>query len=118
MKPRYFIIWLIVCGITLLILPTISAAAANNSVISTGTGHTLAIKKDGSLWAWGRNDYGQLGLGNTSEQHSPTRVGSVNDWVAAVMSGEGVGACCWGRRRSKRMRKRRVGVRSCWNFDF
>ncbi len=25
--------------------------------------HTLALKTDGTVWAWGRNDYGELGIG-------------------------------------------------------
>jgi alpha-tubulin suppressor-like RCC1 family protein len=34
-----------------------------------------------TLWAWGYNHYGQLGNGNTDDQHSPTPIGSDNDWV-------------------------------------
>lgn len=29
--------------------------------VAAGTGHTVAILEDGSLWVWGRNDQGQLG---------------------------------------------------------
>lgn len=42
----------------------------------------LAIKNDGTLWAWGRNDYGYLGLGNNSTPNVPTQVGTSNDWTA------------------------------------
>lgn len=35
---------------------------------------TYAIKSDSSLWAWGQNAYGELGVGNTTEQHSPVKV--------------------------------------------
>ncbi len=34
--------------------------------VSAGDFHSLAIDQDGNTWAWGRNDYGQLGNGNTS----------------------------------------------------
>lgn len=42
--------------------------------VSGGGSHTLAIKKDGTLWAWGHNEEGQLGLGDTRDRYTPTRV--------------------------------------------
>ena len=33
------------------------------------------------LWTWGRNDSGQLGLGNTTNYSSPKQVGALNDWL-------------------------------------
>jgi alpha-tubulin suppressor-like RCC1 family protein len=36
--------------------------------------HSLAIKSDGSLWAWGANNYGQLGDGTTTDRYSPVPV--------------------------------------------
>jgi alpha-tubulin suppressor-like RCC1 family protein len=48
----------------------------------SGHGYTLAIKEDGTLWAWGDNRYGQLGLGTTHEHNDPQQVGSDNDWVS------------------------------------
>ena len=35
---------------------------------------TYAIKSDGSLWSWGQNAYGELGVGNVTEQHSPVKI--------------------------------------------
>ena len=32
--------------------------------ISTGAKHTVALKNDGTVWNWGNNQYGQLGIGN------------------------------------------------------
>lgn len=36
--------------------------------ISVGTNHTLVIKPDGTLWAWGWNYKGQLGDGTNIEK--------------------------------------------------
>src|SRR5207245_9858695 len=42
--------------------------------ITAGAYHGLALQPDGSLWAWGRNDRGQLGSGSTGETSGPVRV--------------------------------------------
>ena len=39
--------------------------------VSAGDFHSLAIDQDGNTWAWGRNDYGQLGNGSTSDLRNP-----------------------------------------------
>ena len=49
-------------------------APAPSSHIAVGGGHTLAIKTNGTLWAWGDNYYGQLGLGDNTNRNSPTQV--------------------------------------------
>ena len=52
--------------------------------VAGGKIHSLALKSDGTLWAWGDNTNGQIGvapstvaLGNT-----PRQVGTSNDWKA------------------------------------
>lgn len=35
--------------------------------ISVGTDHVLALRRDGKVYAWGRNTSGQLGIGNTED---------------------------------------------------
>ena len=48
--------------------------------ISGGGAAALAVKTDGTLWGWGANGSGQLGLGNTLNRSSPTQVGALTDW--------------------------------------
>ncbi len=50
--------------------------------VSGGAYHTIAIKTDGTLWAWGQNDYGQIGDGTLINKNSPVQIGSANDWIA------------------------------------
>lgn len=44
--------------------------------VSTGanSAHNLIIKNDGTVWAWGRNDYGQLGDGTEITRATPAQV--------------------------------------------
>lgn len=48
--------------------------------VASGLEHTLAIKTDGTLWAWGRNDSGQLGIGTIINSNTPVQVGIANNW--------------------------------------
>lgn len=46
--------------------------------------HTLAIAEDGTLWSWGTNSNGQLGLGDTTDRTVPTQVGTDTNWESIV----------------------------------
>jgi alpha-tubulin suppressor-like RCC1 family protein/protocatechuate 3,4-dioxygenase beta subunit len=52
-----------------------------------GAYHSAAIRKDGTLWTWGANDWGELGDGTTIAHSSPVQVGT-DSWLA-VSVGEG-----------------------------
>jgi hypothetical protein len=52
--------------------------------ISDGRIHNLALKSDGTLWAWGDNSYGQLGDGTTTQRNSPVQVGNATDWISVI----------------------------------
>jgi alpha-tubulin suppressor-like RCC1 family protein len=55
--------------------------------VSAGWQHTLALKSDGTVWAWGLNVKGQLGDGSFTERNSPVQVSGLVD-VVAVSAGE------------------------------
>ena len=59
---------------------TACASSFEEGVISVGRDHSLCIRSDGSLWAWGYNGTGQLGTGDTVNRSTPVRVGGDNDW--------------------------------------
>jgi alpha-tubulin suppressor-like RCC1 family protein len=42
---------------------------------------SIALKTDGTLWAWGLNSSGQLGFGNQTNYSSPKQVGSLTTWL-------------------------------------
>ncbi|MBM7569509.1 RCC1 domain-containing protein [Paenibacillus sacheonensis] len=54
--------------------------------IDSGANYNLALKSDGSVWAWGANSFGQLGNGTTIERHTPVQVQGL-DSVVAISAG-------------------------------
>ena len=44
----------------------------------SGLGHSLALRRDGSVWAWGYNDAGQLGDGSNTSRLAPVAVPGLN----------------------------------------
>jgi alpha-tubulin suppressor-like RCC1 family protein len=65
---------------------TVPSANVDWSQISS-SGHTLAVKANGALWAWGSNNYGELGNGSAGTNGGaqantsiPAQVGVVTNW--------------------------------------
>ena len=55
-------------------IPVQVQGLGNIIAISAGTGHSLALRNDGTVWAWGGNRYGQLGDSTRVNRHSPVKV--------------------------------------------
>jgi alpha-tubulin suppressor-like RCC1 family protein len=60
----------------------------NWAEVSSGASHTLAVKTDGTLWAWGSNVSGRLGDSTTSNRSSPVQIGTLTNW-SKVCAGTG-----------------------------
>ncbi|MBF6593402.1 MAG: hypothetical protein IVW51_03005 [Thermaceae bacterium] len=76
------------------------------SQITGGYAHTCALGSDNNTYCWGNDDFGQLGIGSTSNTNTPTalilptgvifsQISAGSDQTCAVASG-GKGYC-WGR---------------------
>jgi alpha-tubulin suppressor-like RCC1 family protein len=61
--------------------PTQVGLLTNWKYVSLGyNGQVAALKTDGTLWAWGVNSNGNLGLGDALVRSSPVQVGSLTNW--------------------------------------
>lgn len=75
--------------------PVQVGSLSNWTHIAGGDEHSLAINSNGNLFTWGRNQFGQLGLGTvdvpptatTYDYSSPVQVGALTTWTA-IAAGE------------------------------
>lgn len=54
---------------------------------SMQTYHMLAVRSDGTLWTWGKNDVGQLGLNDLVSRSSPVQIGTETNWASGEVGG-------------------------------
>ncbi|MGA8146365.1 MAG: hypothetical protein WB870_02160 [Gallionellaceae bacterium] len=67
------------CFIFLLCLICPMLASAVTPMVTAGYAHTVALKSDGTVEAWGDNSYGQLGVGTTTSHLAPVKL-----WITGV----------------------------------
>ena len=56
-----------------MIAPT-PAGTLSFATVEAGAYHTCATRSDATLWCWGTNGLGELGLGNLDDQDQPQQV--------------------------------------------
>jgi alpha-tubulin suppressor-like RCC1 family protein len=71
-------------------VPVQIGTATNWQSIAAGSDYTVAVRTDGTLWAWGSNSYGQFGEGTTSDylQGTPMQVGTATNWQSVAAGGQ------------------------------
>lgn len=81
----------------------VAMLGTNVGRIGTGGTHTCAFTKDGFVWCWGNDQYGQLGVGDMLMRPVPTKLNGISK-VGQVWTG-GAHTCaldnsatlwCWG----------------------
>ncbi|MBV9739596.1 MAG: hypothetical protein JOZ30_08150 [Hyphomicrobiales bacterium] len=68
--------------------PVQVSSLSDIKAVAAGNRHSLALKSDGTLWAWGNNLEGQLGNGTKVNAAAVVQVRGLSD-VAAVAAGMG-----------------------------
>ena len=75
------------CNVRLNATRTVTVNYGLFHAFAAGGNHTLAIRANRVLWAWGLNEFGQLGLGDSLDRSSPAHVGAANNWRQVATSG-------------------------------
>ena len=57
------------------------------SSVSSAAQSMVAIQSNGTLWAWGNNGFGQLGLNTSTNYSSPVQVGALSNWATVLSTG-------------------------------
>jgi alpha-tubulin suppressor-like RCC1 family protein len=60
---------------------------SNVTAIAAGANHSLALQSDGTVWAWGANDKGQLGDATTTQRGAPVQVYNLTNITTIVAGG-------------------------------
>lgn len=84
--------------------PQSVAGIVDAKAIAAGSRHTMVVKADGSVMAWGYGYMGQIGNNNTTNQIAPAPVSSLvgtseiggGAYSSCALLGSGGGIRCWG----------------------
>ncbi|MDD5528676.1 MAG: T9SS type A sorting domain-containing protein [bacterium] len=68
-------------------VPVQTNLLTNVVAISAGGHHSLALKSDSTVWAWGYNYYGQLGDSTTTQNNQPVKVKLLTGVIAISAGG-------------------------------
>jgi alpha-tubulin suppressor-like RCC1 family protein len=84
-------------------LPHVVEPNVEWSDLALGDDHVCGVRKDGTLWCWGRNHHGQLGVDSVIDEYLPKQVGAATNYEqvdagyynSCAIRGDGT-LWCWG----------------------
>jgi alpha-tubulin suppressor-like RCC1 family protein len=88
--------------------PTDAGDADDYQTIATGFHSTCAVTNGGTVYCWGRNEFGQLGIGSTESQTTPVQLGEPDSPLTAISLGLGGRHSC---------ALRPDGSVACWGWN-
>ncbi|MGD0608066.1 MAG: hypothetical protein ABSA53_31315 [Streptosporangiaceae bacterium] len=65
----------------------VSGISGTITQVAAGWSHSLALGSDGTVWAWGDNQYGELGDGNLIQSDTPVKLSSLSD-ITQIAAGD------------------------------
>ncbi|NXL87493.1 HERC5 ligase, partial [Alectura lathami] len=54
--------------------------------IAAGGAHSVAVSLSGAVYSWGKNNFGQLGLGHTEDRDCPSYIKALEHWKTVFIS--------------------------------
>ncbi|XP_071600355.1 probable E3 ubiquitin-protein ligase HERC4 [Heliangelus exortis] len=54
--------------------------------IATGGAHSIVVSLSGAVYSWGKNEFGQLGLGDTEDRYCPSYVSALEHWKTVFLA--------------------------------
>ncbi|NXI66058.1 HERC5 ligase, partial [Anseranas semipalmata] len=54
--------------------------------IAAGGAHSVAVSLSGAVYSWGKNNFGQLGLGHTEDKDCPSYIEALEHWKTVFIS--------------------------------
>jgi alpha-tubulin suppressor-like RCC1 family protein len=83
-KNKKYVLITFLLSFLFIIHPSLAVGDSPLPQIAAGNYHTVAIKSDNSLWAWGINSNGQLGDGSGISRFSPVQIATGVPWVSVA----------------------------------
>jgi alpha-tubulin suppressor-like RCC1 family protein len=68
--------------------PVLITTLEGIGAVAAGLNHSVALKDDGTVWAWGDNEFGELGDDTTTERNTPVQVTGIAGVVSIAARGD------------------------------